>query len=104
VILRRRDDLAMVMRELGDELFATRGNVDDYFKWNIGPKLQKFPELVPVSEAEMLDLTNIFGLVRSGYPGKLIDTASVKSRIQQHIRTAPEREAAALRKAKGRNK
>jgi hypothetical protein len=31
MLLRRRDDLAMVMRELGGELFATRGNVDNWF-------------------------------------------------------------------------
>lgn len=58
--------------------------------------VQPMSYLAPVSEAEMLDLTNSFGLVRAEYPGKLIDTDRVKNRVLIHLRFAEEREAAAL--------
>src|SRR5271157_6146665 len=90
------------MRELGGELFAERGSVDNYFQilpggvchkhgpfpgaqcpqWpdcdtGVAPTEEQVrnekvlgPYLVPVSDAEMLDLTNSFGLVRADSFGR----------------------------------
>jgi hypothetical protein len=70
--------------------------VDGEWKYEVWPLEKEKTNLAPVSEAELLDLTNSFGLVRAEYPGKLIDTDRVKNRVLIHLRFAEEREAAAL--------
>jgi hypothetical protein len=104
LILRRKSDTfeRIVREELGGELFATEGNLDGYFKNNA------VHNIMPVSEAELLDLTNTFGLVRAAYPGKLLSipvpprvlTPGFRERIaytiEEHVRLAGERESARL--------
>jgi hypothetical protein len=87
MLLRRRDDLAMVMRELGGELFATEGDVDRLFDLmgSVPKPNDNAPQECRVDVVQQR---------------RIIDTADIAERIQQHIRTAPEREAAALRKAR----
>jgi hypothetical protein len=138
VILRRRDDLARVMRDLGGTLFATEGQVDSYFNLNhCDDRLedgrgQVFLCSLPKGHAgahenenmewwneESNELT-IHPRLVSGSPwpieGKKLELHvtdeinwkplpsteqlwRIQHRIDEHIRTAPERESAALRRA-----
>lgn len=131
MILRRRDDLARVMRELGGQLFARKGNVDKYFEpetcndrledergqvflcslprghegyhesenqeWlemPLSPLEGKVTEMrfiddVPNEQEVARAVQHILSYRRD----KMLDA------IYEHIRTAPERESAALRRA-----
>lgn len=79
MILRRRDDYQRVLRELGGQLFARKGNVDKYFYTR--PKIG----------------TGVTAMrVNSDFDKQ---ANRVRLRVQEHIRSAPEREAVALRAA-----
>jgi hypothetical protein len=80
VILRRRDDYARVLRELGGQLFARGGDVDKYFKDEPEFRHLTYSQMVSCSLAD-------------------IARARVKIRVVQHIREAPDRERVALRRA-----
>ena|ERR1700722_1936716 len=127
VILRRRDDYARVLRELGGQLFARKGNVDKYFNLNHCGDLLKTSR----GEKFICDLpTGHSGPHESGdwewwdggpevrtAPGtrelmlrvathQQADEDQRRSRIywrtRDHIAAAPEREAVALRAANTR--
>ena len=95
MILRRRGDLASVMRDLGGELFAREGNVDKYFKFKLPVPLEgeitelRFIDDVPNEEEVSRAVMHLVTYRRN----KMLDA------IHEHIRTAPERERAALRRA-----
>ena len=87
MILRRRDDLARVMRELGGQLFATEGQVDRYFGRGIGDDAIKVQKAWNLQFDVLRDATH----VARDY--------EIKRAIEQHIRWGPAREAEALRRA-----
>jgi DNA-directed RNA polymerase specialized sigma24 family protein len=101
VILRRRDDYARVLRELGGQLFARGGEVDSYFskiydQYRAQSKQVQEPsvdwfmsEERPTDEEVALAVAHIVSYRRD----------KMLREIQEHIRTAPERESAALRLA-----
>jgi hypothetical protein len=94
VLLRRRGDLDLVMAQLGT-LFATRGDVDKYFI----PKHDNF-ELVASPEMDEF-LTAAWKWFKDPtQPRPLLPgwEGRVSGRIALHMRSAPEREAAALQR------
>jgi hypothetical protein len=120
VILRRRDDYARVLRELGGQLFARGGEVDKYFPKDEAsgsyPNLERRARFTPmhevgeprtpitIEEAESM-LAHNLGLTYSEAATVINMTSEQiadwrrKNRLQNHIRYAPERERAALRLA-----
>lgn len=92
MILRRRGDYARVLAELGGELFATEHPMDRWFpkQWdNPHPGINVARENFVAWLDREIAMTNYF----------LIDLERVRSRVEQHIRTARDREFAALRRA-----
>jgi len=95
VILRRRGDYARVLRELGGALFATEGQVDRYFN-HANEKCKKIYEqyragLALVPDVDFLNM--------EWFKNYDVDLERVKSRVVEHVRTAPDREREALRRA-----
>jgi hypothetical protein len=128
VILRRRDDYARVLRELGGQLFARKGNVDSYFNLNhCGDKLedergQVFLCWLPMGHAgshenesmewwndDSNEWTMIHPRLVSGsrWPSprdaeedaRTLQLVRITERIREHMFYAGEREAVALRVA-----
>src|ERR1700734_3068322 len=117
MFLRRRGDLDLVMAQLGT-LFATKGNVDNYFEcankfttkrgeellcdmrlghagphesgdyewWDGGPEVLKW-----------LTGSSKVNWIRAGEWFRNERAERVRQLVADHIRSAPEREAAALR-------
>ena len=98
MLLRRRGDLELVMAQLGGELFAIGGDVDQYFP---DEDEQKQPYLVWDQGTNAIPLGSVNELLRGigsqpAGPERVIDTDRVKNRIQIHLRFAAEREASEL--------
>jgi hypothetical protein len=118
VILRRRGDLDLVMAQLGGNLFATRGDVDNYWEQGLNDA-KEAAQSRPSEDGNSLlpqairgdgrkstqddstdrargvskDRLQIVGRI----PERVIDAERVRESVADHIRFAPEREAAALR-------
>lgn len=109
MILRRRGDTfeSVIREHLGGALFATEGQVDRYFPIaRLNKRTNEFQFIdcviergdnfeLPASDEEIARLNAMWQFVMS-HEGK---HACLADRIQAHIRTAPEREAAALQRA-----
>ncbi len=99
VILRRRGDtFERVIREhLGGALFATEGQVEQYFKWT-DCEIERGDNFeAPLSDNKLAELNRMWKFVARCFDGR----NEIAERIEEHIRTAPEREAVALRRANG---
>lgn len=93
MILRRRGDLDLVMAQLGGELFATRGNVENFF----GETLKITPEQELMQRQRNTIINGRLDALPFLVPRRVIDVEQIKAGVVDHIRSAPEREAAALR-------
>lgn len=122
LLLRRKGDLKLVLSELGGQLFAERRAVDNYFQCNKPAK--PFVPRWGISFACVLPQNHEGPCAHGGtcykhgpYVGdkcpewpnctpptsptvEQFDNEVIFARIEEHIRTAPEREAAALERAK----
>lgn len=121
MILRRRDDYARVLAQLGGQLFATGGQVDTYFP--CGKRAKALIPRMGIYFACVLPLNHAGPCASGGncfkhgpYVGdkcpewpncetgvapteEQSSNTAIFARIANHIRTAPERESAALRAA-----
>lgn len=109
VILRRRDDYARVLRELGGQLFARKGNVDKYFDDFDTEKARKALEARELAVDRMNhELAYDFcGRKESSPPDPEEDARTLRliritERIREHMFYAGEREAVAPRAANTR--
>ena len=94
MLLRRRGDLDLVMAQLGGELFATRGNVDNFF----GEPLKITPEEEAMQRQRNALINARLDVLPFLVPPRVIDTDRIKNRILIHLRDAAEREHSALLK------
>jgi hypothetical protein len=117
VILRRRGDYARVLRELGGQLFARKGNVDKYFErkagdwrpWDDVPReLTGDARIAAEKRALALWLDREFEVQlgrlessprESEEDERTLRLIRITERIRERIFHAPEREAVALRVA-----